>query len=659
MTHPNLSDLNPQQLQAVLHFKGPAAVIAGPGSGKTKTLTKRAAYLVSLGVQPERILLITFTRASSQEMLDRAKALDSRCEFISGGTFHATAAKVIRRYAHAFGLSNVLSVLDQGDAIQVIKSLVYAAKGDDQRNWPRAETIAKIISYASNTKLSLDIVLEKRWKEYAEFAPELKIIRRDYAEYKMGKSLLDYDDCLIYFAALLNDPAIGPKVRNEWDFVMIDEYQDTNALQLDIVYGLANADNNIMCVGDPSQAIYGFRGSAPSTVSGFTSRFPETNIIPLETNYRSNQEIIDIVNAIDESMQFKSNRTLNASRGSGLHQPTVFEVADSVAEARSIADQILEYKDQGGEVADNAVLVRSMSFARRIEAEFLTRKIPYRVIGGMQLNEAAHIKDLLSIARIALNPLHEPAWLRILQRYQKIGQKTAEKITNKLIEARGIADAITILNSQEKHYKRKFTGLAPSLATLINGDDVAENLTRVVGLMEPLWKTIWHEDWLKRRKDIDAILLISAEYPSLDSFLTNITLDNIFQKKSSTNAEKQEENPVIISTVHGAKGLEWPVVHIPSFIQGHMPSTYATTPDEIEEEKRIFYVATSRAMDQLNFYRPAFDHKNNFNAISDFQPIIDKLISHQTLASMRDPITIIETNATIDMRSILLAQTEI
>jgi DNA helicase-2/ATP-dependent DNA helicase PcrA len=650
------SDLNPAQTEAVLHRDGPAIVLAGPGAGKTKTLTKRAAALVQSGVMPEQILLLTFSRASAKEMLQRAKALDSRCEFISGGTFHATATKILNQNTHIFGLDKPFTVLDPEDATQIIKKVMEPVKDGDQRNWPRASTVAKVISFAANTQLSIADSIERKCPDYADFAEEIDRIRIAFMEYKIGRGMIDYDDILVYFAALLEDPNTGPHIRRRWSHVMVDEYQDTNALQLQIVYGLAGDAQNIMIVGDPSQSIYGFRGSAPSTMTAFRDRFPAAKVIALETNYRSSEEIVSVVNAIDGCMPAAFDRTLVSAKGECGTPPVIVELEDAVAEAAAIADFIIEHKANGGEVSDNAVLVRSMNMARRIEAEFITRRIPYRVVGGIRIDEAAHIKDLLCIARLACNLAHEPAWLRLLERYNRIGEKASTQITERLVKCHLASEAAVILDEEAKARKTEFTGLAAALTALSSFRPPAEILAEATAIMNDFWQSVWQEEWQDRRKDIDAILLIAEEHPSLDSFLTAVTLDHSLDKKNEQASEKQDEAPVTISTVHGAKGLEWPCCHVPNFNRGHMPSLFANCPEDYEEELRIFYVAASRAIRTLRFYRPMYDAKGNFTAPSDYERLILDYVDTEKYAPKKVvPIAgRIETAARIDMRSRLL-----
>src|SRR3546814_618123 len=529
-------------------------------------------------------------------------------------------------------------------------------KADDNRNWPRASTVAKAISFAANTRLPIGQAIERKCPDYLDFEDEIAAIQTAFTEYKLTRGMLDYDDILIYFAALLEDETIGKLIRQRWSHVMVDEYQDTNAIQLEIVYGLAGEQENIFIVGDPSQSIYGFRGSAPSTMTEFCKRFQRAKIIALETNYRSSQEIVTVINAIDRKMKTGFERTLHSDRGHSGIKPLILEVQDAVAESTAIADHILEHKAQGGELADNAVLVRSMSMARRIKAEFITRRIPYSVVGGIRIDEAAHIKDLLSIARLACNLEHEPAWLRLLHRYPKIGDKAAAQIVERIAKSRSVAEAVQLLGEEEIARKTKFSGLAHALMALSALRTPAEVLANAAALMDPFWKTVWPDDWNDRRKDIDAILLIASEHASLDGILTAVTLDHSLDKKNDANSEKSDEKPVTISTIHGAKGLEWPVVHIPSFIRGHMPSIYANAPEDYEEEKRIFYVAISRSMKHLTFYRPAYDAKGNFTSPSDYEREIQPYVAYDRFMP-KIPVSSggpIQTNHRIDMRAKLL-----
>jgi DNA helicase-2/ATP-dependent DNA helicase PcrA len=647
---------NNGQLQAITHVEGPCVVLAGPGAGKTAVLTHRAAELVRDGVAPERILLLTFTRASAKEMLARAAAIEPSCERLDGGTFHALATKMVNRNAHLFGGEKPFTVIDPDDTKTIIKKLIEPLKQGDE-NWPREGLVQKVISFAANTQTSIAQTVARLCPEHGKLVDQFKTVRDEFLKYKLAKSLIDYDDALEYFAALLEDRDIGDKVRSRWDYVMIDEYQDTNSLQLKIVYGLAGKNGNVMVVGDPSQSIYGFRGSAPSTMLNFRDRFPGCRVIDLSMNYRSSAEIIDLVNIVDRRLDSGFERTLvpaseNANRG----KPIFYEVENEAAQAKQIANAILADKDNGGEVCDHAIIVRSTSFARVIEGEFASRRIPYRVVGGLKIDETAHVKDLLSLARVAVNHQHEPAWIRLLKRYKGIGDVAAAAIADKLIKAPSAADAARVLAKEEIERKANFEGLVPALKALLRPErdpDVA--LEEVIRIMEPFWSELkdWRDDWKERRRDFDAIAIVASQHRSLDSFLIAITLDYSIDKKKTTEVERQDERPVTISTIHGAKGLEWKCVHIPSLIRGHMPSIYA---DDRDEELRLLYVALSRAKHTLAIYKPMFNTKNEYSITSDFEAILrqgTEVLRIETKTAEGGPVHSMQR---IDMASRLLGR---
>lgn len=646
--------LNPQQAEAVEHMDGPCALLAGPGAGKTAVLTQRAARLVRSGVAPERVLLLTFTRASAREMLDRARQMEPACENISGGTFHSLATRMINRNAHIFGVEK-FTILDPDDSKQVVKKLMEPMRAGED-NWPTPAAVAKAISLSTNTCCSMEEAMKKVTTRHLHMAKEFQDIRDAFVSYKLERSMLDYDDCLEYFATLLEDEDVGPRIREQWDYCLFDEYQDTNALQLRIVYGLAGERANVMVVGDAAQAIYGFRGAAPATMTNFLARFPNARLLKLETNYRSSQEIVDVVNVVDRLTHSGFRRTLVSASGPSGIRPVLLECQDEVAQAAEIAKAVLAHKANGGEIRDVAILVRSMSFARRIEVELTTRKIPYKVTGGLRIDEAAHVKDLLSIARVATNHLHEPAWLRLLTRHKRIGDVAAAEIAERLTSLGDGGFAPEILEKEARDRKTSFEGLPDALRSLSDPFRIPiATLTDAVAAMEPFWRDLkeWKDDWEDRRRDIDAILHIAAEHRDLDAFLTAVTLDYSVDVKKSDEGQREEEMPCTISTVHGAKGLEWPVVHIPSFIRGHMPSNYA---EDMDEEARILYVALSRARRELVIHKPLFDAKSGYTAVSEYER---HLRPHCMVAKAHQPASggvSVDTTKRIDMRARLLGR---
>jgi DNA helicase-2/ATP-dependent DNA helicase PcrA len=650
-----LPNLNPQQAEAVAHGEGPCVVLAGPGAGKTAALTRRAARLVQSGVPPERVLLLTFTRNSAREMLERAKTIEPACEMISGGTFHSLATRVINRNAQVFGVDK-FTILDPDDCKQIIKKVMDPMRAGEE-NWPTPAAVSKVISLSTNTCSTVEEAVLRVASKHAHLAHEFQEVRDAYVSYKLERNLLDYDDCLEYFATLLEDPDLGPQIREQWEYCLFDEYQDTNALQLKIVYGLAGPKRNVTVVGDAAQAIYSFRGAAPATMKNFFTQFPDAKLIKLETNYRSSAEIVDLVNAADRITNSGFQRTLVSASGRSGIRPVLLESPDESVQASEIAKSILAHKADGGEVGDCAILVRSMSFARRIELELTTRKIPYKVTGGLRIDEAAHVKDLLCLARVATNHQHEPAWLRILARHRRIADVAAAQITDR-ISIVGSPDQIPgILESEAETRKTSFEGLPDALrALMVPGRAPVSALSDAVAGMEPFWSQIkeWKDDWEDRRRDIDAILHVAAEHRDLDAFLTAITLDYSVDSKKRRDSQRDDEKPVTISTIHGAKGLEWPIVHIPSFIAGHMPSAWAGDP---EEEARILYVALSRAQRELVIHKPMFGGpRNEYTTPSEYERLVRPFCLVERASQPASGGMAAASGKRIDMRAKLLGK---
>lgn len=612
--------LNKSQQTAVDHIDGPCIVLAGPGAGKTAVLTRRTAKLVTTGVSPERILLLTFTRASAREMLDRAKLLNPLCEKVDGGTFHSIATKMINQNSHLFGRNKPFTIMDPSDSLDALKPIIAMNKGNSDDDWPKPSSILRVISFSTNTRMSINDAIMSVAPNYLHLTNEIKVIRDNYFDYKIERGLLDYDDCLEYFAALLKDEDIGEQIRNRWDYVLVDEYQDTNQLQLDIVYGLVSKKKcNLMIVGDPGQSIYSFRGSAPETMTEFKNRFPKSKVINLDMNYRSTPEIIDVVNSIDRRLGIGFNRKLESNQASGDQLPMFIESSNAFTQSVELVDRIQKHKNDGGKLEDNAIIIRSMSYARNVELELTKRKIPYKIVGGLKIDETAHVKDLLSIARVAVNPKNDVAWMRILTRFNKVGAKAATAIAEQMKMCEIGQDSSDVLTNNSKYN----FGKLPLILEMYDDANMspAKKLEMTITEMEPFWSSLkeWKEDWKDRKKDLEAIVSIANDHETIESFLTTITLDYSVDNKKSQEEKRLVDDLVTISTVHGAKGLEWPMVHIPFFVSGHMPSAFS---NDVKEEMRILYVAVSRAKKELYLYKPNFSQNGSFNSESEFEPLV-------------------------------------
>ena len=654
-----LEGLNEQQRRVVRAVEGPILCIAGAGSGKTMTLTHRCAYLIDQGIPPGQILLLTFTRAAASSMLRRVRSLTPRAEALVGGTFHSVAAQVLRQAHAMFDLPRNFTILDPDDCRSVVKECLGGMSLPRKSNIPRASTFYKWVSYSANTRTPIAEVIEILGENYIHLQSEAEELRKRYVAYKIERGLLDFDDLLIYFGLLLQNPGAQATLRKRYRYVMVDEHQDSNALQLDIVYGLGGDKPNLLVVGDPAQAIYGFRGSAPETLLGFTDRYREARVLPLEINYRSTQPILDLANRVDLAMRPRFERKLAASRWGKAELPQIVVCGTPRHEAKEICARILLAKEEGIELAEQAVLFRSMWVARRLETELIARKIPYVVVGGLRIDEAAHIKDFLSLARVVENPRNHPAWMRLLTRLPRVGDVWATRILAELENAKEIDEALEMLAKATFPAGAHRKPLTDSLQRIAAAGDLVERLRQGVEAFEPVLETVYKEEWeAYRKRDVETVLDLVPEYDSLSDFLAGLTIDYSIDKVARRKgSEREEEKPLTLSTVHSAKGLEWKIVHIPTFTSSHMPSRYALTEKEIAEELRIFYVAVTRAADRLYFYRPTFwDEAGSTLAIpSEYEDLVEELLVEvgaiEPLGEADRPI---EFEGKIDLRENLL-----
>jgi DNA helicase-2/ATP-dependent DNA helicase PcrA len=634
-----LRDLNVQQRAVVVAHEGPLLCVAGAGSGKTTTLTRRVVHMIASGIPPQSILLLTFTRAAAGEMLRRARTLHSDAQHVVGGTFHSIATMTLREYAGAVDLASSFAVLDPEDCEDIIRLLM----GDvdrDEKNYPRPSVIQKCVSHAYNTRQKLRPVLSAKYPDWLWRADFIEDIARRFVVYKKERGLLDYDDLLTYYAALLKHPEIGRVLRQRHRFVMIDEYQDCNAIQLDIVYSLGGGHGNVMVVGDPAQAIYGFRGSAPATMFHFLERFPAATILPLETNYRSTQPILALANAVDRSMHPRFERELRAQHNGLAEKPILVQALNTRDEPHVLCNRILNDHAKGRPFTDHAVLVRAMYVARAVEAAFIEHRIPYLVRGGIRITEAAHVKDLLCLGRIVDNLRHEPAWLRLLQRTPRIGAKTAEAILREITVAATPGEAVTKLREVSKVRGLALGPIADAIAAVAMEGPLTDRFGCGLVALEPLLQKHYDQEWQDRKRDLDAVITIASSFSRLEEFLTAMALDVSFDRRSRLSQGVIPETDVVtISTIHSAKGLEWNVVHIPGFIAGNYPSVFANTDAELEEELRCLYVAVTRARNDLIVYRSLADDRRGVLQECRYWKTIERYCAVVPQSSLETPST--------------------
>ena len=592
------SELNTAQHAAATHLEGPVLVIAGAGSGKTRTLVYRVARLVELGVAPQAILLLTFTRRAAEVMLDRAAELvGTDCGRVCGGTFHSFANLVLRRFAREAGRERSFTILDRGDAEDVIQ-LLRTRMGLDRkdRRFPKKQTIGDIFSAAVNKAASLPAIVENDYLHLAEHLEDLERLRVRYEAYKTEQNLFDYDDLLLKLRDLLvARPDVAERLSNELRFVMVDEYQDTNRLQAEIVERLAVAHKNVMAVGDDAQSIYSFRGADFRNIMEFERRFPGARVIALEENYRSTQPILDLANAVIERAAERYTKVLRTRLLEG-DVPILVRAETENFQSRFVTQRILELREEGVPLDEIAVLFRSSFHSFDLELELARADLPFVKRGGFKFVESAHVKDLIAHLRVAANPLDTVSWLRVLLLLEGIGPKTA----GEMVEAIAAPDGgLSVLRraTRKPGIAREVERLESLLAALTaERPSPAVALERAMFHYEPILKRVHPDDHPRRWKDLEHLVTIAARYRSLEAMLSDFALEPPSDAIGGALAEADEEARLTLSTIHSAKGLEWHTVFVIWASEGRFPASYSVLDEaDLEEERRLFYVASTRA----------------------------------------------------------------
>lgn len=595
-------ELNEAQYEAVMHGEGPLLVVAGAGTGKTRTLVYRVARLVETGTDPRSILLLTFTRKAAEEMLRRASILiDHRCNQVAGGTFHSFGNIVLRHYARRLDLSPNFTIMDRSDSEDVIQLLrTEMGLNRKERRFPRKETVAEIYSMALNKQMTIPDLMEREYFHLWDSLEDLLRLYERYVQYKKEKSLLDYDDLLIRLKELLErDQEVRRRLSDQYRFIMVDEYQDTNRLQADIIRLLAATHDNVMAVGDDAQSIYSFRGANFRNIMDFPQQFPGTRIISLEENYRSTQPILSLTNEIISRAKEKYEKKLFTRRLHG-DTPLLVQAESEPAQSRFACQKILELREEGVPLWDIAVLFRSSFHSFDLEIELARHNIPFVKRGGFQFMESAHIKDLLAHLRILANPQDAVSWNRVLLLLEGIGPQLSQKIIRWLLEGGKVEDRLCSFPAKGK--------VAHSLRTLAqvleaSSDERSRPVEKTQYLVQyylPILKRKYPDDYPKRLKDIEHFLGMTERYRSLERLLTDMALEPPTDSVGGVLAVEPEEGPLVLSTIHSAKGLEWHTVFIIWALEGRFPSLYnINTEEELEEERRLLYVAATRAKENL------------------------------------------------------------
>ncbi len=615
--------LNNEQLEAVNAINGPVLVIAGAGSGKTRTLVFRLLNLIRLGINPESILLLTFTRKAAASMIERASELiGGICNNVFGGTFHAFSHLMLRRYHGYAGLNKDFTILDRSD-VQDIFNLIVKQKGNDinKKNLADKRFLASLASRVANHNAGLLSLLETEFLHLLNDYELIKDILESYEEYKKNSALLDFDDLLVRWRdTLKNNPELQNLVSSHFKYIMVDEYQDTNTIQADIVRIVAGKDQNIMAVGDDSQSIYAFRGANFKNILEFPHIFPNCRIIKLEKNYRTTQPNLDCTNAIISCAKESFHKRLVAVRDGG-NPPFYHFPFDELNQAGFVAERIKELLDKNVAPKEIAVLFRAGFHSYHLEAELAKHNIKYEKRGGLKLFEAAHIKDATALLKLTINPLEPLSLNRALMLVNKIGTKTVLSIYENLVSA---DDPLDLMANYETKavWKESLRELGKILKIIRETHtSITDNFQMLDKWYFPNLMRLYPEDYHKRNRDLQQFYEMSAKYSDKVSFLSDISLD-----PPESLSSRHDNDSIILSTIHSAKGLEWKVVFIISLCEGKFPSQ-SSNYEEIEEERRLFYVASTRAKDVLFLLVP--QSGANFPAIPSrfFQEIPIKLMN--------------------------------
>jgi DNA helicase II / ATP-dependent DNA helicase PcrA len=611
-------DLNPEQRAAVLHGDGPLLVVAGAGTGKTTTLASRVAHLVERGIRPERILLLTFSRRAAREMLSRAERLTGHRDTgrVWGGTFHAVANRLLRLHGRPLGLRPDFTVLDQADGADVM-NLLREELGFAQREkrFPRKETLAAIYSRTVNAGEKLGDVLKRHYPWCLDEADGIRQIFQAYTARKREQNVLDYDDLLLFWKALATAPETRGALAAMFDHVLVDEYQDTNALQADILEGLrpTETSRNLTVVGDDAQSIYGFRAATVRNILEFPERFPGTTVIRLEQNYRSTPAILHASNAAIALSPQRHEKTLWSSRD-GARRPILRTCLDEAEQCDAVCRSVLQHREEGVPLKHQAVLFRAAHHSDLLEIELARRNIPFVKYGGLKFLEAAHVKDALALLRVLENPFDEVSWFRVLQLPEGVGPATARRLMDDLGVRRAHDDQrsplLRFLEEPIAVPKGAADGVRELRAAL--GDCMSDEATmppaaqldRLRTFLAPVLARRYDAPGARER-DLEQLELLAGSYETRGRFVSELTLDPPSSTGDLAGPPLLDEDYLVLSTIHSAKGLEWDVVHVIHAADGMIPSDMATGDDEeIEEERRLLYVAMTRARDALHISFP-------------------------------------------------------
>ena len=598
--------LNPAQYEAATTLEGPVLVVAGAGSGKTRTIVYRLARLMEEGVPPQQILLLTFTRKAAQEMTRRAEQLlGLGGSGVSGGTFHGFAYSVLRRFPPP-GYRSGLTVMDTPDSLSALRSCKEDLKiGKGERAFPKTQTILSLISKSRNKEVDLDGLIRREAAHLMPYAPDMAAMADAYAAYKLKHSVLDYDDLLFALEnQLRGNPELLALERGRFSHIMVDEYQDTNPVQARLTQLLAGENGNVMVVGDDAQSIYAFRGADVRNILNFPRLFPEAKLIKLEENYRSTQPVLDLTNAILAGARESFHKHLHSSRQSAV-LPRLIRPLHDLSQAALAASMVSEFLHTYP-AREIAVLFRAGYQSFNLEVQLNKQGIHFKKYGGLRYTDAAHIKDVMAMARLIVNPLDFPAFARVGEFYPGIGPKTAQRVYAAAVSG----DAAQLDKAAGRH--KDFLATLRFLDELrAAGEKPAACLSRILDHYRPVLEANYADDYPYRQQGLDEFLIIAEPYADLDLLISDLCLED----PGPEAGKGDDDGAITLSTVHSAKGLEWSVVLIIDLVQDRFPSRHALlNDDEYEEERRLLYVACTRAKDELILFAPVSVYNRGLGA---------------------------------------------
>ena len=621
------AELNEQQYAAVSSLPGPALVIAGAGSGKTRTLTYRVAYLLDQGIDPKNLLLLTFTNKAAKEMMERVRELiPLDLSELWSGTFHSIGNRILRRHADELGLTRSFSIMDRDDQKSLMNTVVAECEIDTkQRRFPKADVLISIFSLVENTGVLLEDLLEVRYPYFEEWGEEIAQVGEAYTAKKLDTNSVDFDDLLILPLKLLkkNADLLG-LYQKRFQYLLVDEYQDTNAVQSELIHLLAQPQNSVMVVGDDAQSIYSWRGADMDNILSFPDRYPNATVYKIETNYRSVPEVLDLSNAAISANKKQFQKTLRPARTGGSMTPALVPLEDPRAQANFVAQRILELRDEGVEMEEMAILYRAHHQSLEIQMELTSRGIPFEITSGLRFFEQAHIKDVATFLRFVTNRRDEVSFKRFCLLLPGVGAVTATKLWRAWLKVGISRDEDPPANFSDHMLKfpipakakKDWEQLCYTLDELVVGDGFARPSEMITSILEGVYDDYMKasfENYDNRRQDIEQLILYSETFDDIQELLGQLSLMSAVDGDPAGSKAEPDDEKVVLSSIHQAKGLEWKVVFLIWLADGMFPNgrvLEADDQDMFEEERRLFYVALTRSKDELYLTYPQINPKS-------------------------------------------------